>query len=205
MDIVAIEEMAMGGFGFGGVSSIIIGLALIVFAFFSYKIYRTALILIGAIGGGVLGMNFITPIVMDVVEDPQEWIPIVVIIVCAIVGIALILALQKLAIFIAGGFLGFILGNYIATFISFSNPEFGEGAGKWIVAIVAAILVGILAGKMFRPVFIIATGLVGGVGGSLSVMGSFALAPMIIIMVGLVISLGAITFQFKTTTKRHDH
>ena len=204
--VEAVEEMAMGGFGMGGgAASIIIGLALVIFAFFSYKIYRTALILIGALGGGILGYNFVAPVIVMAMEEPAEWIPIVVAAVCAIIGIALILALQKLAIFIAGGFLGFLLGNYISVIIAASNPEFGEGAGKWVVAIVCAILVGILAGKMFRPVFIIATGLVGGLGGGLSVLGGLLGNAMIGAMVGVVIALAGIVFQFKTTTKRKDH
>ena len=124
---------------------------------------------------------------------------------CGIVGIALILALQKLAIFIAGGFLGFLLGNYISVIIAATNPEFGEGAGKWVVVIICAILVGILAGKMFRPVFIIATSLVGGLGGSISILGGFGVGVMISLIVGLVIALVGMVFQFKTTTKRKNH
>ena len=201
----AVEEMA-GSFGMGGgPASIVIGLVLLVFAFFSYKIYRTALILIGALGGGILGFNFVSPIIMNAMSEPEEWIPLVVALVCGIVGIALILALQKLAIFIAGGFLGFLLGNYISVIIAATNPEFGEGAGKWVVVIICAILVGILAGKMFRPVFIIATSLVGGLGGSISILGGFGVGVMISLIVGLVIALVGMVFQFKTTTKRKSH
>ena len=207
MALGSVEEMAMGGFGMGGgVASIVIGLALIVFAFFSYKIYRTALILIGAFGGGILGMNFVSPVVVSAMEDPAEWMPLVVALVCGILGIVLILALHKLAIFISGAFLGFLLGNYISVIIAASNPEFAAGAGKWIVAIVCAILIGILAGKMFRPVFIIATGLVGGLGGALSVFGSiFGGNAVIGMAIGMLIAVAAIAFQFKTTTKRKDH
>ena len=195
-----------GSFGMGGgPASIVIGLVLLVFAFFSYKIYRTALILIGALGGGILGFNFVSPIIMNAMSEPEEWIPLVVALVCGIVGIALILALRKLAIFIAGGFLGFLLGNYISVIIAATNPEFGEGAGKWVVVIICAILVGILAGKMFRPVFIIATSLVGGLGGSMSILGGFGVEVMIALIVGLVIALVGMVFQFKTTTKRKNH
>ena len=206
VSIEAVEEMAMGGFGMGGgVASIIIGLALIVFAFFSYKIYRAALIIIGALGGGILGMNFVSPAIMAAMEEPAEWIPIVCALVCGVLGIVLILALHKLAIFISGAFLGFLLGNYITVIIAASNPEFAAGAGKWVVVAICAILIGILAGKMFRPVFIIATGLVGGLGGGLSVVGSFAPNPIIGIVVGLVVAVAAIGFQFKTTTKHKEH
>ena len=201
----SVEEMA-GSFGIGGgPASIVIGLVLLVFAFFSYKIYRTALILIGALGGGILGFNFVSPIIMNAMSEPEEWIPLVVALVCGIVGIALILALQKLAIFIAGGFLGFLLGNYISVIIAATNPEFGEGAGKWVVVIICAILVGILAGKMFRPVFIIATSLVGGLGGSMSILGGFGVGVMISLIVGIIFALVGMVFQFKTTTKRKNH
>ena len=205
MNIGAVEEM-VGGFGMsGGPASIVIGLVLLVFAFFSYKIYRTALILIGAFGGGILGYNFVAPVIVTAMDDPAEWIPIVVALVCGILGIVLILALHKLAIFISGAFLGFLLGNYISVIIAASNPEFAAGAGKWIVAIVCAILIGILAGKMFRPVFIIATGLVGGLGGALSTFGAFIGNAAICMIIGVVLALVAIGFQFKTTTKRKDH
>lgn len=206
MNIGAVEEMAMGGFGMGGgVTSIIIGLALIVFAFFSYKIYRTALILIGALGGGILGYQYLAPIFMNTMAEPAEWVPLVVALVCGIIGIVLILAIQKLAIFISGAFLGFLLGNYISVIISASNPDFAAGAGKWIVVIICAILVGILAGKMFRPVFIIATGLVGGLGGALSVFGAMLGNATICMLIGMVVALAAIIFQFKTTTKNKKH
>ena len=191
-------------FGGGGAVSIIIGLVLIVFAFFSYKIYRAALIITGALGGGYVG-TIVAPIIQLAMDEPAEWLNIVVPIVCGIIGIALILALQKLAVFLSGGFLGLLLGNYICAIIEASNPEFGAGAGKWIVIIICAVLVGILACKMFRPVFIIATGLVGGLGGAISVLGGLLGNFMIGAIVGLVIAIAGISFQFKTTTKHKSH
>ena len=66
-------ESGLAGFGMGGgASSIIIGLALIVFSLFSYKIYRTALVLIGALGGGILGYSYVTPVIMGAMDNPEE-------------------------------------------------------------------------------------------------------------------------------------
>ena len=207
MDWGALGEQAAGGFGMGsGVAAVAVGLALIIFALFSYKIYKVTLFLIGGCGGGFLGWAYLLPIINESLAEPLEWVPYVVTVVCGIIGIVLILALQKLAIFISGAFLGFVIGSYASIIISTTNPEFGEGIGKWLVSIACAILVGFLAGLIFRPVFIISTSLVCCLGGGLCIAGSFGLEPFISVIVGVaigaVVSVLAIIFQFKTTGKK---
>lgn len=207
MDWGSLGNMAAGGFGMGGgVAAIAVGLALIVFALFSYKIYKVALFFIGGGGGGFLGWAYLLPIINESLAEPLEWVPYVVTIVCGIIGIVLILALQKLAIFVSGAFLGFMIGSYVSIIIATTNPEFGEGLGKWLVSIAAAILVGFLAGFIFRPVFIISTSLVCCVGGGLCIAGSFGLEPLVSVVVGVslgvVMSVLAMIFQFKTTGKK---
>ena len=131
MGIESVGNMAASGFGMGGgVAGIAVGLALIVFALFSYKIYKIALFLIGGLGGGILGLNYIAPLINGALTEPAEWVPIVVAVVCGIVGVVLILALKKLAIFLSGAVLGFFIGNGVSAIIAASNPEFATGAGK---------------------------------------------------------------------------
>ena len=209
MNIEEVGGMASSGFGMGGgVAAIAVGLALMVFAFFSFKIYKIALYLIGGLGGGILGLNFVSPIIVGAVAEPAEWLPIAVAIACGVLGIILILALQKLAIFVSGAFLGFLIGNYVSVIVAVSNPEFAQGAGKWLVAIACAILVGFLSGVIFRPVFIISTSVVGGLGGAMSVSGAFGLDPAIAVVVGIalgaIVSVLAMIFQFKTTGKKKE-
>ena len=209
MNVEAVGGMAMGGFGMGGgVAGIAVGLALIVLAFFSFKIYKIATFLIGGLGGGILGWNFVSPIIVGAMAEPAEWIPLVVALACGIIGIILVLALQKLAIFVSGAFLGFLIGNYVSVIIAATNPEFANGAGKWLVAIACAVLVGFLSGLIFRPVFIISTGLVGGLGGALSISGSFGLDATVAMAIGLalgvIVAVLAIVFQFKTTGKKKE-
>ena len=209
MNLEAVGSMASDGFGMGGgAAAIAIGLALIVFSFFAYKIYRVALFLIGGLGGGILGLNFLSPIIVSAMAEPAEWVPLVVALACGIIGIVLILALQKFAIFVSGAFLGFLIGNYVSVIIAATNPEFGAGAGKWLVALACAALIGFLSGIIFKPVFIISTGLVGCIGGALSIAGAFGagnqIATLVGLILGVVVAVFAMIVQFKTTGKKKD-
>ena len=192
----------------GGSVPIVIAIAagLIVFALFSYKIYNIALFLIGAAAGGVPSFMYLAPLLQDAFEIYEDWFPIVVALVGALLGVAIIKALQKLAIFIAGAALGYFLGGFINNAVAASgeNEFLATMPGSIIIPIVAAVIVGILAGKMFRPVFIIGTALVSSLAAVSLIFGVyFGGLTVIGLIIGIVLGAGASIFQFKTTSKNH--
>ena len=195
-------SMLIGFTGGNMFLTFIIAAALIFFTFFSYKIYKTAMFIIGAVAGGVPSYMYLAPILAQAFEMYEPWFPLVVALVGAIVGIALISALQKLAVFIAGGALGYLVGGFVSAPIAMaSGSEFlMSGPGTIVIPIVCALIVGVLSGKMFKPLFIVCTALVGALGASSLLSFSFGLGSVGMI-VGILIAIAGIIFQFKGTKK----
>ena len=188
-------------------ASIIICAALVVFALFSYKIYRVGIFLVGAVSFGYLGYAYVAPIVATATGKQEFWLYIVVAVVCALIGSAIVAALQKFAIFVAGAAIGFMVGGFLNTFVvAATEVEFLKtNIGSFIVPVVTAIVFGLLAGRVFRPMFILGTACI-----SMMAFTSFIFAlisstitPMIPIIVGAVFGIACSVFQFKTTDNEH--
>lgn len=213
MDVIMQEANSkISGFvqALGGGSipaSIIICAALIVFALFSYKIYRVGIFLVGAVSCGYLGFVYVAPIVGKATENQEFWLYIVVALVCALIGVAIVAALQRFAIFVAGAAIGFMVGGFLNTFVvAATQVEFLKtGIGSFIVPVISAIVFGLLAGVMFRTIFILGTACV-----SMMAFTSFIFAlisteinPIIPMVVGAVLGVACSVFQFKTTSNEH--
>lgn len=188
-------------------ATIIICAALVVFALFSYRIYKIGIFLVGAVAFGYLGYAYVAPIVAKATEKDEFWLYIVVAIVCALIGAAIVAALQKFAIFVAGAAIGFMVGGFLNTFVvAATGLEFlKEGIGTWIVPIIAAIILGFISGLMFRGVFIIGTACISAMAFSSFIFAliSKEINPIIPMVVGLVLGVIAARFQFKTTSNNH--
>lgn len=192
----------------GGSVPIVIAIAvgLLAFALFSYKIYNVALFLIGAAAGGVPSYMYLAPVLQDAFDIYEGWFPIVVAVVGALLGVGIIKALQKLAVFIAGAALGYFLGGFINTAVvsSAQNEFLLEMPGSLIIPIVTALILGILAGKMFRPIFIIGTAFVASIAAVSLIFGVyFGGLTAVGLIIGVALGIGASIFQFKTTSKKH--
>ena len=188
-------------------ASIIICAALIVFALFSYKIYRVGIFLVGSVSFGYLGYAYVAPIVASATGKQDFWLYLVVAGVCAIIGVAIVIALQKFAIFVAGAAIGFMVGGFLNTFVvAATQVEFLKSdIGSFIVPVVTAILFGLIAGRMFRGMFILGTACI-----SMMAFTSFIFAlisteitPIIPIVCGIAIGIACSVFQFKTTDNEH--
>ncbi len=213
MDVIMQEANSqISGFvqALGGGSipaSIIICAALIVFALFSYKIYRIGIFLVGAVSFGYLGYAYVAPIVAKATGNQEFWLYLVVAIVSALIGSAIVAALQRFAIFVAGAAIGFMVGGFLNTFVvAATQVEFlKSGIGSFIVPVVTAIVFGLLARVMFRTIFILGTTCV-----CMMAFASFIFAlisttinPMIPMVVGVVLAIACAVFQFKTTSNEH--
>ena len=191
----------------GGNPGIMIAIAigLIAFAFFSYKIYNAAIIIIGAAAGGVPSYIFLSPLMADAFDMHEAWFPIVVGLVGALLGIAIIKALQKLAVFIAGGALGYFLGSMINTVViaSGQNEFLMQMPGSLIIPIVTAAILGLLSGKMFKLVFVIGTALVSCISAANLFFSAISGgATPIALMIGVGIGAVASIFQLKGKSKK---
>ena len=165
------------------------------FAFNGYSIFKKCLSLFGAIAFGVVGSSIIAPIIP--LELPFINFNALVGIVLAVVGAILMIYVYKLAIFVIGAAGGYFVAQL------FIAPLFElQGTVALVVSIVAAVILGIIALLLFKPLFIISSSVL-----SLTVVGAlasyvvFAEANMIITIVcaviGLVIGIIAAVKQFQ--------
>lgn len=190
-----LAELGIGG----SIATVIIALALLVFAFFSYKLFKLGLVVVGILGGATLGTNFVFPIVEKIAPDVEN-LQIIVMAACAVVGAVLVLGLKKFAIFACGAFIGYTLGSAVnATVASLIAVDaLLEMPGSLIVPIALAIVGGILAGVVFKLVYVIGTALCAAVAAVSMIISAFV--PSIAVAafpIGAVIGIVAIVFQLK--------
>ena len=134
-------------------------LALLMLAFYSYRILRVELSLSAAIGCGALGYIVLAPFIFENIQGLPEWIDFAAItgLVCAIIGWALAYAVHKLAIFIVGAASGFIAGFYIALWAAMKWQEVAFLQSEiflWITCGVLALACGIIFVYLFKPLYI---------------------------------------------------
>lgn len=190
-----IESLGSGG----PAVSIITAVVLTLFALFSYKIYKAAIIIVGAALLGGVGYMYISPWLAEVLGIYEAWLPIAVTVVCAVIGAGLMKLLQKIAVFIAGAALGYFLGTFLNTaFFAVSNPEFFSAApGNIIVPIVCALICGVISGFAFKLVFILGTSVVSMIAAVTFVGNMFGLNATVAMIIGAVLGLMCAAVQFK--------
>ena len=137
-----------------------------VLAFFGYTLFKKCLSLSGAVAFGIIGSSIVAPYIP--VALPIVNLPAVVGIVCAIIGAILITKAYKLALFVMGAGAGFYAGYFIVA------PMFAlDGVIAIVVGAVLAIIVALLALRIFKGIFILLTSVV-------SLAGIGALASLVI-------------------------
>lgn len=148
---------------------IIAAAALLIFARYSYRCFRVVLPVSGVVLGSVVGMN-ITGYLLGLIGteltlpiDPKY---IVGIVLATILGL-LCFRFQRLAVFLAGGGLGYmVVGKAVAGFVkqfpfiqaveNTTNTSIVETVDI-VVCIILAVICAFIVNKYFKPVYIFVT------------------------------------------------
>lgn len=188
-------------------------LALLMLAFYSYRILRIELSASAAIGCGVLGYTFLAPFIFENIQGLPEWIDFAAILglACAILGFVLAYAIHKLAIFIVGAASGFIAGFYVALWAAMKWSEVAFLQSQiflWITCGVLALACGIIFVYLFKPLYIIVTAVGGSVAAAfllgLSIFGENLFSTYFLIgtlSVGAIVGIVASVVQFKKASE----
>ena len=195
-------EQFLETLGVAGLSAtIIIAIALTFFALFSYKLYKLSLYLIGAALLGYPGFMYLAPALAEKLAITEPWFPIAITVGCAVVGAILMIWLQKFAIFIVGAGIGYFLGGFLNTIVIsiVQEPFLAEFPGTLIVPIATAVLFGIIARMIFKPLFIFGTAILSmmTVSRLLFALIPMEISPIIAIAVGVVLGVFCSIFQLK--------
>ncbi len=132
---------------------IIIGVIALIECFFGYRLFRIELALIGFVGGFVGGL-FLYPVLENLIPSMAN-VPVVQTIIAAILGIAGLLLTQfffKAAVVIAVGYAGYL----------FSAPYLASYNNALLFRILIAVGAAILAFLLLKVIIVLITGLFGG-------------------------------------------
>ncbi len=186
---------------------ILVAIVALLFGMFGYRLFGIAIFTGAACAGFVLGSmlyGFVQPILP---ENLPSYLPIIVEIVFALTAIAVAFKLVKAGIFLATGaavffFLsGFELFNL---FVDLIDSESGDV--KYLIArLLVALIVGLIALKLTKPVMIITTSAAGGMIAGIAAMVLIGQAENLVIESVICTLLVILCFvvQFRTTRKKH--
>jgi hypothetical protein len=138
-------------------------IALILIAFYSYRVFKIELAAAGAMIFGNIGYSMLAPLIFRSMPTPEGVnLYAIVGVICAIIGAAVMASVHKLAIFAVGGACGFLLGQTVYSVILEKAPGLSEGflgteMGYYVVAGSTALAVAVLMLLLFKPLFIIVT------------------------------------------------
>ena len=199
---------------------IIIGVIALIECFFGYRLFRLELALVGFVGGFVGGL-ILFPYLVKLIPA-MENVPVVQTIIAAILGIAGLLLTQfffKAAVVIAAGYAGYL----------FSQPYVASYNNALLIRIGIGVVLAILAFLLLKVIIVLLTGLIGGtialvqltckiaaVQGVLlednaivekvfsvtSKLGLGINGLTIALIIGVVIGLLGVVFQFANTARR---
>ncbi len=189
-----------------------VALVLLMLAFSSYRILRIVLSASASVGGGALGYLVLAPIIFANVEGLPEGVDFAAIIgiVCAFIGWVIAWALHKLAIFLVGAGGGFYGGIFVYDILKNTCPDvefIQSDLCFWIVCVALAVIGGLLFAYLFKPVYILITGLSGAIAATYLLSSSIfgvqvnemnCLVPTLI--VGAIIGIIASVAQFKNSS-----
>lgn len=181
-------------------------LGLVFAAFFSFRLLKLEIVIMGASVGYSLGSVELAALVGDAITGVN--IGVILGVVCAILCAILSVKLYKLCVFISGGIVGYGLGTALF-------PSLVDGFGvlpiepELLVTIMSAVVAIILAFviyKIFKPFYIIITSIASMfLAGSMAAMLLFngdETAIGVGAMVGLVLGVFAMVKQFKMNAGR---
>lgn len=174
----------------------------VVIAFYSYRIFRVALSVMGAVIFGGIGEMYIAPMIFKTASEGMFNYSALVALGCALVGAILMGAIYKLALFVCGAAAGYLSGGFVASLLAPSVEFFASETGILVTGIACAVILGVLSIFLFKFLYIVGSGLLGMYvsGGALV---AYALqgdgdivkyAPFVIAVVGGII---AAVFQYK--------
>ena len=139
------------------VASVIIGL-LVLMAVQGYKIFKSVVHVIAAVGLGFAGHLYIAPHVVGYIQPhvPESWmldVSVVIALLCALFGVLLGHIRYDFVVFSLGGVVGFATGYYflgkkIAEY--FYNISF---LNNWIAHVVVGIVLGLMLAILFLLLF----------------------------------------------------
>ena len=190
-------------------------IALVLLAFYSYRILKLELSISAAIGGAYLGYLFAPNMLAPLADTLPEGVDFAVIIgvACAILGWVLAWALHKLAVFLVGAAGGFYGGTIAFAFIALRFPDVEFLSSEifcWIITIVCAILAGVIFLYLFKFLYIFITSFGGMIGAAylldISMFGYNAHEPMYLyptLAVGAVFGLIAMVVQYKKAEDKY--
>ena len=191
-------------------------IALVLTAFYSYRILRLELSISAALAGGYFGYLLLAPLLLEKIADTlPEGVDFAVVIgvVCAILGWILAWVLHKIAVFLVGASGGFFGGTFAFGFIASMFPEvefLSSDIFYWIITIVCALLAGVIFVYLFKFLYIFITSFGGMVGASyllgVSMFGENAHEPMFLyptLAVGAVFGLIAMVVQYKKAEDKY--
>ena len=125
---------------------------------YGYTIFKKCVAFVGAVAFGYIGSSIVAPLVLGMLglEIPLVSLPTVIGIVFAILGAILMIYVYKLAVFCVGAAIGFFAAQIILV------PMLAlEGMIALAVSGVLALVVGVIALLLFKPLFIIITSVFG--------------------------------------------
>ena len=199
---------------------IIIGVIALIECFFGYRLFRLELAIIGFVGGFVGGL-ILFPYLVKLIPSMAN-VPIIQTVIAAILGIAGLLLTQfffKAAVVIAAGYAGYL----------FSLPYVASYNNALLYRILIGVGLAILAFLLLKVIIVLLTGLVGGmialvqltckigavqgtllddnalvsqIFGVTSKLGLGINALTIALIIGVVIGLLGVVFQFANTARR---
>lgn len=199
---------------------IIIGVVALIECFFGYRLFRIELAIIGFIGGFVGGL-LLFPYLVKLIPSMGD-VPIVETIIAAILGIAGLLLTQfffKAAVVIAVGYAGYL----------FSQPYVAAYNNALLYRILIGVGLAILAFLLLKVIIVLLTGLIGGmialaqltckigaiqkpllednaivsqIFGVTSKLGLGINALTVALIIGAVIGLLGVVFQFANTARK---
>jgi len=181
-------------------------------ALYSYKVFRIVLVLVGSLVFGAVGGIFLGPWLEEVLTFIPETINFSAILgfLLAILGGFIMHFFLKFALFVTGAAIGWF-GMYVfgLPFLTLQFPDvefFSSDAGKILLPILAAIILGVLFIFLFKFLFIVITAF-GGMTFSaffavIAVMPSFdTIALIVLLAIGVVAGICATVFQYKSNSK----
>ena len=191
---------------FGFVSALVTVIAGIILAFCGVKLFRIAITLSGTYLFGTVGNTIVAAFLYENLGEALLELPINVAVLVgfafAAIGFVLSYKLYKLAIFLFGGAIGYVLGNTVAAMLA-ANLEgefFTSEMFPLIVSVVCAILVGIITLFIFKFLYIFVTSFAGMCTAMLSAWLVIAPTTVFLIIFGilaLILSIVAMVYQFK--------
>ena len=212
---IKIEEIqtALNGLvpaSFAGFPVILIATLLLgLLAIYSYKIFRIALTVGGAIIFGALGSIVIAPFIIKFIPTPPVGIELEYAIgfAFALLGGCIMKFFFKVALFISGAGAGVVLGAPICAIIRGIFPTvelFNHQLGEWVVSGVCALILGIISLFLFKFIYIVSTSLGGMIGAVVLIVASIKpqagnAAMMVAILIGLIAGTIAAINQYKTS------